>query len=188
MSILLSDKLMGLLYPSEFSRSVPIMVILALNVPLVGADMIIGTALIARDKQRQWALTGVSAAFLNPAMNAVLIPLTQSAYGNGAIGAATATLLTEMYLMAMGLRLLPRGVFDSTTLSTTLRTVGAALLMAGPVWITRDMPIVVPVAVGVVVYSGSCLLLRAVFVSDLRRAWSYFVDRQQARASAPTGG
>ncbi len=187
-TILLSDKLMGLLYPPEFSRSVPILVILALNIPLVGADMIIGTALIARDKQRQWAMVGISAAFFNPAMNVVLIPLTQSAYGNGAIGAATATLLTAMYLMAMGLRLLPRGVFDSTTLSTALRTVGAALLMAGPVWITRDMPIVVPVAVGVVVYSGSCLLLRAVVVRDLRRAWSYFVHRQQARASAPTGG
>ena len=186
--ILLSDNLMGLLYPPEFSGSVPIMVILALNVPIIGADMIIGTALIARDKQRQWAFVAVGAAFLNPAMNAFLIPVTQSAYGNGAIGAATATLLTEMYLMAMGLRLLPGGVFDSTTLSTTLRVVAAALLMAGPVWVTRDMPIVVPVAVGVLVYGGSCLLLRAVFIRDFRQAWSYFVDRKQARASAPTGG
>lgn len=185
--ILLSDKLIGLLYPPEFARSVPIMIILGLQMPLVSADMIIGTALIARDKQRQWALAAVAAAFFNPAMNMFLIPLTQSAYGNGAIGAATATLLTELFLMMVGLRLLPPGVFDRSTLSTALRVVAAALLMAVPVWITRDMPIVVPIAVGVLVYSGSCLLLRAVVVSDLRRLWGYFLERQGGRASLPAG-
>lgn len=182
--ILLSDKLTGLLYPPEFARSAPIMIILGLNMPLVSADMIIGSALIARDKQRQWALAAVAAAFFNPAMNVFLIPLTHSAYGNGAIGAAIATLLTELFLMMVGLRLLPPGVFDRTTFSTALRVVAAALLMVGPVWVVRDLPIVVPVAVGVLVYSSSCLLLRAVCVSDLRRLWGYFLERQRSAGAS----
>ena len=66
-------------------------------------------------------------------MNAFFIPMAHSAYGNGAIGAATATVLTEVFMMVAGLRLLPPGIFDCTTLSTAPRVVAAALLMAGPV-------------------------------------------------------
>lgn len=183
--ILISDKLIRLLYQPEFAPAIPILIILALSTPLVAADMIIGTAINARDKQRQWAFVALGAAFLNPAMNAFLIPMTHSAYGNGAIGAASATLVTEVYMMGMGLWLLPRGIFDSSTLSTVVRTVAAALVMAAAVWLVRDFFIVVPVAVGILVYCASCLLLRAVDLSDLRKLWAYFLMRQRARAVSP---
>ncbi len=187
--MLLSDKLIDVFhYPSQFQHSVPIMIILALNAPLVGVDMVIGSALNALDKQRQWALTGVTAAFLNPAMNMVLIPITQSAYGNGAIGAATATVLTEVFMMSMGLWLLPRGVLDRSSLSVALRCLAAAAVMAAVVWLVRDFPIVVPIALGALVYGGCCLLFRAVVISDLQRFWAYFQQRQGGRASLPYGG
>ena len=49
----------------------------------------------------------------------------------------------------------------------------------------RDIPIVVPVAVGVLVYCGCCLLLRAVAVDDPRRFWSYFLERRAAQVASP---
>ncbi|MFQ5812218.1 MAG: flippase [Anaerolineae bacterium] len=180
--ILLSGKLIDLLYPPEFEHAVPLVIIGALGMPLVAVDMILGTALNARDKQRQWSFVAVGAAFLNPGMNAVLIPITQSAYGNGAIGASIATVVTEVYMMVMALWLLPRDVFDRSTLSNALRTVAAGLIMAAAVLLVRDLFIVVPIAVGAVVYGASCLLLRAFVLSDLWRLWLYFLERQGARA------
>ena len=186
-TILLSDRIIETFrYPQEFEHSIPLLIILSLHTPLVAADMIIGTALNARDKQRQWALMGVAAAFLNPAMNAFMIPFTQSAYGNGAIGAGAATLLTELFMMGMGLWLLPRGVFDWRTASVALRTLGAAAAMIGPVWLTREMPIAVPVIVGALVYGSFCLTLRAVSLSDVRRISLYVIERQKARALSPS--
>lgn len=187
--MLLSDKLIEVIrYPSEFEHSVPLIIILSLGSPLVAVDMVVGTALNALDKQGQWAMVGVGAALLNPAMNMVLIPVTDSAYGNGAIGAAAATVTTEAFIMVVGLWLLPRGVLDRGSLSIALRCLAAAAVMAGAVWMVRDLPIAVPVAVGVVVYGCCCLLFRAVFPSDLRRFWVYFQERQGARTSVATGG
>lgn len=185
-TVLLADELMEFLYPAEFSRSVPIMMILALNIPLVASDMIIGSALIALDRQRAWAFAAVAAAFLNPLMNLILIPVTHSAYDNGAIGAAAATVSTELFLMVIGLRLLPPGILDRSTLTLAARILGAAAMMVGPVWLLRDVHVLVAVAAGAITYSLACFTLRIIFVDDLQRAWGYFVARQKENVPVPT--
>lgn len=182
-TLLLADRFIDVFeYPSEFSHSVPLVIILALHSPLVAADMIIGTALVARDRQKQWAMTGVAAAVLNPSMNAVLIPLTQSMYGNGAIGAAIATLVTEFFMMGMGLWLLPRGILGWNSFRLTGRALAAAGAMAVVVTILRDQFIVIPVAAGALAYVSSAVAFRAVHIDDLRRAWSYIAARRRGKA------
>src|SRR5262249_16061364 len=105
--VLLPDRLTGIFrYPADFSNSWPLIVLLALGMPLIGVDMVIGAALVAREKQRAWARVAVAAALLNPLVNLVAIPYTQARFGNGAIGAAAITSLTELFIMVMGLRLL----------------------------------------------------------------------------------
>jgi O-antigen/teichoic acid export membrane protein len=168
-------------YPSEFERSIPLMIILAVHIPIMSADMILGTALNAADRQRQWAMAGVAAACLNPSLNAVAIPLTDSAYGNGAIGAASATVATEVFMMVAALWLLPRGVVGWSTLSPVIRALAAAGVMAGTVWLLRDEFIVVPVAVGAAVYMAGCLAMGVIKPSDARLALSYLAERQRAQ-------
>ncbi len=168
-------------YSGEFQHSVPLIMILGLHIPLTGIDMIIGTALNAHDRQREWALTGVAAAFLNPAMNAALIPLTQAAYGNGAIGSSVATVITEVFMMVMGLRLLPHNVFDRLTISIGIRCAGAALLMSALVWPVRGLPLAIPIAIGIIAYCALCFGLRVVTAGDIRQAGAYLQSRRQER-------
>jgi O-antigen/teichoic acid export membrane protein len=185
-TLLLADKFIEFFaYPDEFRHSVPLVIILALHSPFVAADMIIGTALIAVDKQRQWAFTGVAAALLNPAMNMVLIPLTDSLYGNGAIGAAAATTATELFMMAMGLWLLPRGTLGRQTLLMTGRALAALLAMAAAVTLLRDAPIIVPVAAGAVVYCVSIFVFRAIQLDDFNSVLTHLGTRRRIAIGRP---
>ncbi|HET6345804.1 MAG TPA: oligosaccharide flippase family protein, partial [Myxococcota bacterium] len=170
--MLLADRLIDLLhYPESFSNSVILVALLAPHIVLVGADMVIGTVLNTRGRQWQWAMTGVAAAVLNPLANLIAIPVTQNLYDNGAIGAALVTVLTEALMLAVGLRLVPRHVFDGATLDGVLRCLLAGAVMMAAVWLSRDLPLVIPVAIGAVTYGGACLVLGAVSVDDLRQMY-----------------
>jgi O-antigen/teichoic acid export membrane protein len=182
--MLLAYRVPGVLgYPSEFDHSVVLMVILSIHIPVMAADMILGTALNAADKQKQWAIAGVAAACLNPALNFILIPITHSEYGNGAIGAASATVVTEVFMMFLALWLLPRGTLNLATGSVVIRALLAALAMAGAVWLLRDEFIAVPVLAGALVYVGLCAALRVVRPSDLRQLRQYVIERQRRAAA-----
>jgi O-antigen/teichoic acid export membrane protein len=144
----------------------------------MGADMMIGTALNSLDKQRAWAIMAVCAALLNPAVNCILIPLTDAAYGNGAIGSATATVLTELFMMVMGLRLLRgEGVFDRSSLIVALKCLAAAGVMVGVVWLLRELYLPLTILVGAGVYGLLALALGAVSREDVRMFRSFVLDR-----------
>jgi len=170
-------------YPASFSNSIAPLVLLAPHLPLAAIDVMIGTVLNTRDRQRQWAMTGVAAAVLNPLLNLVAIPYAQSAYGNGAVGAAAITTLTEVFMLVVGLRLLPRNVFGWETVTDVLKCFAAGLGMAVVVLFTRELPIVVPIIVGGLVYAAICLAIGAVSLGDVQQIKGYLLQRQAARAS-----
>lgn len=175
--MLLPDRIVATLgYPPGFDHSILPIVLLAPSFPLVAVDMIIGTALNARDRQRQWALVAVAAAVLNPALNLVAIPLTQAWLANGAIGAAAVTTATEVFLMTVGLRLLPRGALDRATAWGCSRIVVAGLVMAAVVVLLRGASLLVSVPIGAVTYTAASLALRTLSLADLRLAFRYLVS------------
>jgi O-antigen/teichoic acid export membrane protein len=181
-SIVVAEDLLEFLhYPDEFRHSIPIIAILGIHVPIASADIVIGTVLMARDKQRIWALTGVAAAVLNPAINLLLIPYFDNRFGNGAIGAATATVLTELFMMAMGLRLLKGSVFDRGSLMVAVRSVAAAVIMAGVVMLMRGLFLPLTVAVGALVYLLASLAFGTISLRDFRLLRGYVRNRATAR-------
>jgi O-antigen/teichoic acid export membrane protein len=183
-SIVLAGPLIDFLgYPEPFVNSVPLIMILALHIPIVGVDMIVGSALNALDQQRQWAFTGMAAAVLNPSVNLLLIPFFERTSGNGALGAAVTTVLTELFMMAVGLYLLRGRVFGLRSLSMTLRCLGAGLVMAGAVWLLRDRFLPIPVLAGVAVYFLSSLALGTVSLSDVMRVRLYASSRPTTAAA-----
>jgi hypothetical protein len=187
--LMLADKIIGFLgYPAEFYNSVPPMILLALHVPLAGIDMVIGTVLATSGKQRAWAFTGVAAAVLNPAANLVAIPLTQSMFGNGSIGAALITTVTELFMLGVGLRLLPAGIVMPSTLRYIARCVVAGIIMSIAVWFVRDMPIAVPVAVGAIAYAAMSFALRTLTVREVRAVAVEIVGRRLATRLAQGRG
>jgi O-antigen/teichoic acid export membrane protein len=105
--IALAPVIPGLLgWPGAFQNAVPLMMILALHEPIVAADIMLGTALVALRRETPWLWVGVVAALFNPAANLVLIPFFQHSAQNGAIGAAIVTVLTEMVMLGGALLLL----------------------------------------------------------------------------------
>jgi O-antigen/teichoic acid export membrane protein len=184
--MLLPDKIVHLLgYPVNFDNSVVPLILLAPHLPLAAIDVMIGTVLNARDRQRQWAMTGVAAAILNPLLNLIAIPYAQTHWGNGAIGAAAITTFTEVFMLIGGVRLLPRGVFGIATITDIGKCLLATATMGVVVWLTRDLPIAVPVAAGAVVYAATCLMSGAVSLGELREVHLHLV-RGRAPSQVPT--
>src|SRR5262249_13034301 len=160
--MLLPDKIIHLLgYPVNFDNSIVPLVLLAPHLPLAAIDTMIGTVLTARDRQRQWAMTGVAAAFLNPLLNLFAIPYAAAHWVNGAIGAAAVTALAELFMLVGGLRLLPPGVFAFATVGDVGRCFAAGLAMAAVVMLSRDLPLAVPIVLGGLTYSAAALAFGA---------------------------
>jgi O-antigen/teichoic acid export membrane protein len=184
--MLLPDKIIHLLgYPETFDHSVVPLILLAPHLPLAAIDVMIGTVLNARDRQRQWAMTGVAAAILNPLLNLVAIPYAQATWGNGAIGAATITTFTEVFMLIGGLRLLPHGVYDRSTVLDLGKCLLATAAMGVTVWFMRDLPIAIPVAAGAAVYAVTCLLSGAVSLGELKEVHIHLV-RGREPSQVPT--
>jgi len=138
----------------------------------------------APDRQRAWALSGVAAAVLNPAVPLLLIPFFERRLHNGAIGAAIVAVLTEVFMMVMGLRLLRGEVFDRSSVRFALKCVAAALVMAAVVWLARGVFLPLTVALGAGVYFAASFALGTLSVHDVRRLRTYVLNRARARAPA----
>jgi O-antigen/teichoic acid export membrane protein len=162
-------------YPPPFVNSVWPTALLASTLPFVGINMILGSALAASDKQRAWAFAGVVAAVLNVGLNFAAIPYTQHQFGNGAIGAAAVTSLTEVWLLCAGFALLPAGVIDRPTVLVLLRSAAAGAVMVALLWPVHDWTVLLTIPLGASVYGLAIFAFRAVSLSDVRQL------RQQLR-------
>jgi O-antigen/teichoic acid export membrane protein len=177
--MLLSDKLIAFMgYPDAFSHSILPMVLLAPHIALVGVNMVVGTVLQTRDRQRNWAMAAVVAAILNPALNLPAISFTQAQFGNGAIGASAVTTITEVFMLGAGLYLLPRGIFGRRTLTDAGRCLAAALIMCVVVAFTRELPLPAVVVLGGLTYAISLLAIGAVSVKEARQVIELTLHRE----------
>ncbi|WP_083909915.1 oligosaccharide flippase family protein [Gracilimonas tropica] len=147
----------------EFGPSVLILQIFSASIPIIYLDIILGSALLsAADRQKEWATVGFIAIFVNIGLNYVLIPYTQSAYGNGGVGAAAATLFTEVFMMGSAFILLPKGYLQgfkpSFLFKPALATgvMGISILGAG----LLNLYWMISMLVGGVVYLGALFLFK----------------------------
>ena len=85
----------------QYARSVPLIVILSLNLPMVAWDTVMGTAIFALNRQKKLVYAAVIAAFVNPLINLAAIPFTAHLWDDGAIGAAVVTVATEIFIGAV---------------------------------------------------------------------------------------
>lgn len=171
-------------YSNDFRHAIPLIQILAVHVPVVGIDTILGAALIACDRQRQWVIVGCIAAVLNPLVNLAAIPYTLHAFGNGAIGAAVVTVATEVLMMGGALYLRPRGIFDLSIVGFVLRCVLACgvmlaiIALGGVVWLPAK------VALGIAIYAIASLALRTVSVRDIYQRTGQILASARLRSAS----
>jgi O-antigen/teichoic acid export membrane protein len=140
MIIALAPAIPGILHWSpSFQLAVPLMTILAVQQPLVAADMVLGTALIALGGERRWLKVMVVAAVYNPVVNLAIIPVFESIWHNGAMGAAVVEITTEVLMFGGALILLPRGLLDWSTARAAVRIVTTAACVTIAASVLRDV-------------------------------------------------
>ncbi|MGE3267197.1 MAG: flippase [Chloroflexota bacterium] len=182
--MVLADKAIELLgFSDGFVHSTVLIVILAPHIVLIGLNMQLATILNTSGSPWKWTIGGVGASLLNPLLNLVAIPYAHSVYGNGAIGAAGVTVLTEVLLFVVALRFMPRGLIDGATIVYIVKCLVAGLVMAAVVWPARDLPIAAPIALGGLTYGLCTLAMGAISIDDLRslrQVWGHRVAAASA--------
>jgi O-antigen/teichoic acid export membrane protein len=126
-----ADPIIRLLYGGAYAQSIPVMVTLGLCIPPMYMNIMLSQVLIAMNRQSAWTWVMAATTIINPLFNVALIPFTEDRYGNGAIGAGIALLLTELVVVGAGIVLIGRNVFDRETVRRAL----AALVASGAAWL-----------------------------------------------------
>jgi len=166
--IFTADEVVRLIYGPEYDQSIVLIRILAVGLPVIAVDTVLATALIASNRVRGYLGVAVIAACLNPIACVVLIRLTDHRYGNGAIGAAIATVGTELWIMAGALHFRSPGVVDRSEVGRIGRIVAAAAAMVPFLFISVNWPLALQVLTGGVVYTLASLAFGSITITELR--------------------
>lgn len=165
-----SKEIIHLFYGEQFyDQSILLLMIFSAGVLLFYIDIMLGTALLASDKQKQMTINSLLAVIVNITLNYLLIPYTQAHLGNGGIGAAIATLGTELFVMIAMLVIMDRKILTGATVTVQLKALFAGTLMAAAIWLARiiDSHLVIQGMVGITVYIAAVLLTKGVTQHDL---------------------
>ncbi len=159
----LAEDIVGALFTLQsYAPAVPILRIQALSLALMFVDYLLVCALMAIGKERVWIAILVAACVLNPVLNWLLIPATDAQYANGAIGAALATLLAEVFIMASALRALPSATFGIESARVATRAIALGVLLGAALLVGRmlGVPWLLAGAAGGVGYMAAVVWLR----------------------------
>ncbi len=138
-----SENVIRLFYGAEtYDPAILVLQILTIGLLVLYVDMVLGTTLLSSDKQRQQAVVALCAIPLNIGLNFLLIPYYEASAGNGGIGAAIATVVTECLIMMSMLYLLPRGILRGFRYTVVAKSLMSGACMAG--WITAGKIIGLP--------------------------------------------
>ena len=169
MSLFANEIIDTLPYPDAFHNTVPVLRILALTIAPTTLLLILGTIAIAADRQKAWAFGLLATVILNIVLNVIAAPYFQSHYGNGGIGVALATLVSEAFMVVIGIWLMPKGVFDRAMVTTSLKIGIASGSMALVILVKYLGVNPVPVAIAAALtYWVVALVSGAVTIEDMR--------------------
>lgn len=157
----------------EYWNSIVLLQILSVSILLVYIDFVLNTVLISHDKQKQLSIVAVFATVLNIGMNYFAIQFFQTNFGNGAIGAAITTALTEIFVMSLSVYLLPKGTFTSANMTVALKSIFSGALMWATVWavqvrIPHGPGWIVAAVAGFAVYFLMLFMLKVVSKREFR--------------------
>jgi O-antigen/teichoic acid export membrane protein len=164
---MLAHPLNHALFGSSFDRSEPALRILALSLGFAFVNNAFIGALSASDHQASFTWAAGWSLVANLALNLALIPTF------GYIGASWATVMTEIVLGIVGWTLTARHIGHVAVWRLSWRVVLAGLVMGAAIYPLRNsggVTMAIPIVLGVVVYGGAVLLLRALTSEEI--AWA----------------
>lgn len=156
----LSGKIVSLLYGEEYASTAVVLTILSGYLFLRFANVISGFALSSINRQGSRVVSQGIAALINIILNFILIPVY------GFVGAAVATLITEILLFSEYLFFVSRYGLGIRFARLFIRPVVAALIMIAALSVIESL--LLSVVIGAVVYLGILFLLGAIDREDKR--------------------
>lgn len=162
-----ASPLVDLVYGARFHQSGPVLSVLSVMLIFTYVATVTGRFLVAFDRTHSWTLALIAGVALAFPLNFMLIPWTDQAFGNGAIGAALRLAITELCMAIFSLWMVPRGILTRDNASTAVRTFIAGGVMLAACWYVREMFIAIPVLVGIVTYTLMITVLRVLKPEDI---------------------
>jgi O-antigen/teichoic acid export membrane protein len=156
----LAVHLLQLLYGSEYVSAATIFVVLAWSAAVNWLYAPLGTALQARGQERWWLASLMCALLLNAAGNFWAIPRW------GPLGAAGATLASELFLLVAGAVLVGYKLSMVAPAKPVVVGCVAAASGGGVLWAVHSHGAFVGTALALVVYGGILILFRMVTAED----------------------
>lgn len=155
-------------WPADFANAALPMTILALQLPLVGVGMVLGTVLMSIGREKRLVVVSVIATGFNIAANLLAIPASQSLMGNGGIGAAGVTVASEILMLIGALVFIPKHLLDMRIVWDAVRITiaGAATAVVGVALLSVSVFVCVPA--GAATYLAVVALLRVLTIEDVR--------------------
>ena len=133
--VMFADKIVQLFYGTTgYEQSIPVYQILIAGLPLLYVDFVLATTLVSSDRQRELSFVSLGAIPVNILLNLVMIPYFQQRLGNGGLGAAIATVVTEVGIMAAFLSLMPRGLMTGFRSEVIVKSLAAGAIVGGGLW------------------------------------------------------
>jgi O-antigen/teichoic acid export membrane protein len=156
-----------LAWGSEFERSVSLIQVLALTVPLSSAVIVLGTGLLALKRERPWLVVTLVAAAFNAGANIVVVPWAEANVGDGALGATIIELATELILFGGAARLMPASLIAPGLARHSLKIVAASVLVAGVSSLLLSAGLIASIASGALVYLAATFALGVMPLAQL---------------------
>jgi O-antigen/teichoic acid export membrane protein len=164
-------------WPADFENAVPLMRIMAMQLPLVSVGMVLGATLMSIGRERRLVILALVATLFSVTANVILIQLFERAVGNGGVGSALAMVMSEVLMLIGALLMIPKNLLDPGSARDAIRIclAGVAIMAAGLV--LEPISLWLCIAGGAVVYVCVGAVVRAFSLEDLRQIRGYIRAR-----------
>jgi O-antigen/teichoic acid export membrane protein len=173
-----------LLYGQEKFLAVPVLLQLyALMIIPLYINTTLYRFLIAQKKNAVWSGFLGGTVLMHVVFSFLLTPLAMRWTRFGQLGVLASNILAEIITVIFAFILLRSNPLNRETAEKILRSLLATALMAGAVWLTRSLFILIPALLGVATYLVSAYYLKVLGEEDQRKVVEIFRKRfQRSRA------
>jgi len=170
-TLLLSDRIIDLVYGEEYVNAIPVLRILVCSLIFVFVNYIFLNILVAADRQKINAIVTGICLFVNISLNMCLIPYY------GYLGAAYATVITEIALFAMCWYYATKYVCEINIVAVLSRPLLCVTIMGVFIVLTTArLNLALIIILSALTYF-TCLLLSRFFTKDDKSIFLHFLGR-----------
>ena len=167
-TIVISKSFISVLYGDAFAESADVLAVFGVVTILTCLTILLGRVAIATGRTKFWTVLMLTAIVVSVPLDVVLVPWADRRFDNGAIGGALAYVVTEGFMLTVGILFLAPQLVNRTTGARVLRCAVAGGCMLAVGWPLRDRLFLISGTVSVVVYVIVVVLLRT--LQDHERA------------------